>query len=133
MWHGRVENSREGFSELHEKIRTVEGSNSDRIVGAFMNPTGNYHMPAKYFLEYNGYDVYVVDARKTEHLRMIQNLGEEKSDPEDATILASTARLDPHSISKGHERLPESGLTRLLEQLKRNATMIDVLPLSSRQ
>ena len=29
-----------------------------------------------------------------------------------------------HAISKGHERLPESGLTRLPEQLKRNATMI---------
>ena len=55
---------------------------------------------------------------------MVQNLGKEKSDPEDASILASTARLDPHSISKGHERLPESGLTRLLEQLKRNVTMI---------
>lgn len=124
MWHGRVENSREGFSELHEKIRTIEESNSDRIGGVFMNPTGNYHMPVKYFLESNGYNVYVVDARKTEHLRMVQNLGKEKSDQEDASILASTARLDAHSVSKGHERLPESGLTRLLEQLKRNATMI---------
>ena len=121
MWHGRVENSRKGFSELHEKIRTIEESNSDRIGGAFMNPTGNYHMPVKYFLESNGYNVYVVDARKTEHLRMLQNLGKEKSDQEDASILASTARLDAHSVSKGHERLPESGLTRLLEQLKRNA------------
>ena len=32
MWHGRVENSREGFSELHEKIRTIEESDSVRIV-----------------------------------------------------------------------------------------------------
>ena len=80
MWQGGVENSREGFSELHEKIRTIEESNSDRIGGVFMNPTGNYHMPVKYFLESNGYDVYAVDARKTEHLRMIQNLGKEKSD-----------------------------------------------------
>ena len=124
MWHGRVENSRKGFSELHEKIRTIEESNSDRIGGVFMNPTGNYHMPVKYFLESNGYNVYIVDARKTEHLRMVQNLGKEKSDQEDASILASTARLDTYSVSKGHERLPESGLTRLLEQLKRNATMI---------
>ncbi len=120
MWHGRAENSREGFSELHEKIRTIEESNSDRIGEVFMNPTGNYHMPVKYFLESNGYDVYAADARKTEHLRMIQNLGKEKSDPEDASILASSARSDAHAISKGHERLPESGLTRLLEQLKRN-------------
>ena len=124
MWHGRVENSREGFLELHEKIRTIEESNSDRIGGVFMNPPGNYHMPVKYFLESDGYYFCIVDARKTEHLRMIQNLGKEKSDPEDASILASSARSDAHAISKGHERLPESGLTRLLEQLKRNATMI---------
>ena len=75
MWHGRVENSRQGFSELHEKIRTIEENNSDRIEGVFMNPTGNYHIPVKYFLESNGYYVYIVDARKTEHLRMIQNWG----------------------------------------------------------
>ena len=50
MWHGRVEYSRKGFSELHEKIRKIEESNSDRSAGAFMNPTGNYHMPVKYFL-----------------------------------------------------------------------------------
>ena len=31
------------------------------IGGAFMNPTGNYHMPVKYFLESNGNDVYVVE------------------------------------------------------------------------
>ncbi len=47
---GRVEYSRKGFSELHEKIRKIEESNSDRSAGAFMNPTGNYHMPVKYFL-----------------------------------------------------------------------------------
>ena len=87
-----------------------------------MNPTGNYHMPVKYFQKSNRYDVYIVDARKTEHFRMVQNLGKEKSDQEDTSILASTARLDTHSVSMGHERLPESGLTRLLEQLKRNAT-----------
>ena len=75
MWHGRVENSREGFSELREKIRKIEQSNSDRIGGVFMNPTGNYHMPVRYFLQSNGYNVYIVDARNTEHLRMEQNLG----------------------------------------------------------
>lgn len=56
MLHGRVENIREGFLELHEKIRKIEEGNSDRIGGVFINPTGNYHMPVKYFLESNGYD-----------------------------------------------------------------------------
>ena len=97
MWDERVENSQEGFSELYEKIRMVEEIDSGGIGGIFMNPTDNYHMPVKYFLESNGYHVYAVDAGKTEHLRMIQNLGKEKSDPEDASILGSTARLDPHS------------------------------------
>ena len=124
MWHGRVENSREGFSELHEKIRTIEESNSDRIGGVFMNPTGNYHMHVKYFLESNGYYVCIVGARKAEHLQMIRNLEKEKSDQDHVSILASTAWSNAHAISNGHERLPESGITRLLEQLKRNATMI---------
>lgn len=54
MWDERAENSREGFSELYEKIRMVEEIDSDRIGGVFMNPTGNYNMPVKYFLESNG-------------------------------------------------------------------------------
>ena len=59
-----LKNSREGFSKLHEKIKIKEMNNPDRIEGVFMNPTGNYHMPVKYLLESNGYDVYAVDARK---------------------------------------------------------------------
>ena len=53
IWHGRVENSLEGFSELLEKIKTIEKSNSDRIGGVFINPTSNYHMPVKYFLDFH--------------------------------------------------------------------------------
>ncbi|MCL4480705.1 MAG: hypothetical protein M1113_04390 [Candidatus Thermoplasmatota archaeon] len=89
-----------------------------------MNPTGNYHMHVKYFLESNGYYVCIVGARKAEHLQMIRNLEKEKSDQDHVSILASTAWSNAHAISNGHERLPESGITRLLEQLKRNATMI---------
>ena len=52
-------------------MRKIEESNSDRIGGVFMNPTGNYHVPVKYFLEKNGFSglVYLVDARRTVHLR----------------------------------------------------------------
>ena len=117
MWSGKIGNSREGFQQLLEKMRTVERSNSQTVAGVFMNPTGNYHMPVKHFMESNGYKVYVVDARRTEHLRMVQNLGREKSDPADASIL----------VSCGHDRLPESGLTRLLEQLKSSTTAISNL------
>ena len=128
MWSGKIGNSREGFQQLLEKMRTVERSNSQTVAGVFMNPTGNYHMPVKHFMESNGYKVYVVDARRTEHLRMVQNLGREKSDPADASILASTPRLDAKAlVSCGHDRLPESGLTRLLEQLKSSTTAISNL------
>lgn len=123
MWKGRINNDRDGFESLLKKITTVENSNNQKVMGIFMNPTGNYHMPVKHFLESNSFPVYVIDARRTEHLRIIQNLGKEKSDPEDASVLASTARLDPSAMdSTGHERLPESGLTRLLEHLKNSAT-----------
>lgn len=125
MWTGRIGNDRKGFESLLEKIRIVERSNSDAVSGIFMKPTGNYHMPVRHFLESSGLPVYVVDARKTEHMRIIQNLGKEKSDPEDASVLPSTARLDPSAVdSKGHDRLPESGLARLLEQLKRSSTAL---------
>lgn len=56
-----------------------------------MNPTDNYHVPWKYFLESNGFSdlVYMVDARRTVYLRKVVNLNTEKSDPEDTHILAS--------------------------------------------
>lgn len=125
MWAGRIDNDRSGFESLLKKVATVENSNNQKVMGIFMNPMGNYHMPVRHFLEANSLPVYVTDARRTEHLRIIQNLGKEKSDPVDASVLASTARLDPSAMdSKGHDPLPESGLTRLLEKLKRSATVI---------
>ena len=131
MWSGRINNDRKGFEYLLEKMRTVENANSQKIGGIFMNPTGNYHMPVKHFLESNGFFVYTVDARRTHHLRMTQNLGKEKSDPEDASVLASTARKDEHALdSKGHNALRESGLTRLLEQLKSSSILLTNLIIS---
>lgn len=131
-WKGRIGNDRNGFEALLEKIRTEENSNGQNVMGIsweyhgnIMNPTGNYHMPVKHFLESTNLAVYLIDARRTEHLRIIQNLGKEKSDPEDASVLAYTARLDPSAMdSAGHDRLEESGITRLLEQLKKSITTI---------
>jgi hypothetical protein len=48
LWHGR-------FESILQKMRKKEGSNSNRIGGIFMNPTGNYHVPLKYFLEKNSF------------------------------------------------------------------------------
>ena len=38
----------ERLSEMLEKIRTIEKSNSDEIVGVLMNPMGNYYMPCNH-------------------------------------------------------------------------------------
>ena len=45
MWRGRIRNNREGVQLLLEKIRTVERSNIQEVIGIFMNPTGNYRIP----------------------------------------------------------------------------------------
>jgi len=125
MWHGRVENSREGFSELHEKIRTIEESNSDRIGGVFMNPTGNYHIPLHHFLETNGYIVIYVDPRITDYTRKMTNLRKEKSDTMDPAMLASTPWKDKKVFDKPiHQRDSVSGLTRLHESVAGNITRI---------
>lgn len=125
MWRGQINNDSDGFSRLLDKIRIIERSNSDSISAIFMNPTGNFHMPIRSFLEANGYRVIMVDARVSGHIRMTQNLGKEKSDSADASVLASTGRLKPSILESGnHERDPLSGLTRLMESVGREITRI---------
>lgn len=106
-----------------QKIRKIEGSNSGHVEAAFINPTGNYHVPVKYFLERNGFKIYTVDARKTVHLRKIMNLGTEKSDPEDAHVLAATPWLDrKYMDNPGYERNPLSEITRERDMIRKNVT-----------
>ena len=48
------------------------------------------------------------------------NLGKEKSDPEDAHVLASTLFIDTQSLNKkDHERDPLSVITREMEIISR--------------
>ena len=127
LWHGRFENSKQGLESILQKMRKIEESNSGQIGGVFMNPTGNYHIPAKYFLEKNGYSglVYMIDARRTVHLRKVMNLNTEKSDPEDAHVLASTPWYDrKYMENPGHERNPLSEITRERDMIRKNITRI---------
>ena len=125
MWRGQINNDRDGFTKLLDKLRLIERSNSQSISAIFMNPTGNFHMPIRAFLEANGYRVIMVDVRVSEHIRMTQNLGKEKSDSADASVLASTGRLKPSILESGnHERAPLSGLTRLMESVGKEITRI---------
>ena len=125
LWHGRFENTREGLESMLQKMGKIEESNSDLIKGTFMNPTGNYHVTVKYFLEKKGFHVYMVDARRTAHLRNIMNLGTEKSDPEDAHVLAATPLIDlKYMENPGHERNLLSDITRERDMILRNTTRI---------
>lgn len=130
LWHGRVKNDREGLDFLIGKIRTVERSNSQETIGIFMNATGNYHIPLKYFLEQNGYagKTHLVDARRTAYQRESENLGKEKSDAQDAHILAATPFKSKKALERNdHERLPLSEVTREREIIVKNVTRIKSL------
>ena len=58
LWRGKIRNTKEDFEFLIDKISKVEKSNNDRVEFVFMNPTGNYHVPLKYFLGNNNFTVY---------------------------------------------------------------------------
>ena len=47
MWRGRIKNTGEGFQLLLEKIRTVERSNSQEVIGIFMNSQRKPSHPSK--------------------------------------------------------------------------------------
>ena len=125
LWRGQISNNRKGFNELLEKLRTIERSNSDTIVGIFMNPTGTYHIPIQHFLESSGYTVYYIDPRVTEFARVTSNLGKVKSDRVDSHLLASSPWDNKRAMErKPHVRDSVSSLTRLLESVKNNVTRI---------
>ena len=65
MWRGQINNDKEWFYKLLEKLKLIEYSNDQSIGAIFMNPTGNYHVPLKAFLEEH-YRVMLVDARVSE-------------------------------------------------------------------
>jgi hypothetical protein len=47
--------------ELLEKIRLLEASSLDIFVGTLVNPTGNFHLPVKFFLGENEFsDDYIL-------------------------------------------------------------------------
>ncbi len=113
LWRGKIRNIKEDFEFLIDKISKIEKSNNDKVEFIFMNPTGNYHVPLKYFLDKNNFIVYMVDARKTLHLRKMMNLNTIKSDSEDAHILAATPWHDPRYMEyTGHNRSSLSSISR---------------------
>ena len=58
---------------------------------------------------------------------MMLNLGREKSDGADTSVLAATARIKQSILDTGsHERSPLSGITRMMESVKKNITRLIV-------
>jgi len=125
LWHGKIRNIKEDFEFLIDKISKIEKSNNDKVEFIFMNPTGNYHIPLKYFLENNSFTVYMVDARKTLNLRKMINLNTIKSDSEDAHILAATPWHDPkYREYTGHNRSSLSNISRERSTVVKSITAI---------
>ena len=90
-----------------------------------MNPTGNYHITLKYFLENNNFTVCMVDARKTLHLRKIMNLNTIKSDSEDAYVLAATPWYDSrYREYTGHNRSSLSNISKERDIIVKSITAI---------
>ena len=125
MWKGRIGNDRQGFERLAGKLSVIERSNNQKIVGACINPTGNYHVPLQRFLQSKGYRVVAVNQIISASARKMDNLGRAKSDSVDAAALAAIpwrkrGMKDAHS----HERDELSELTRMHETVDRNIIRI---------
>lgn len=113
LWRGTVQNTREDFERLLMKLVQLQSETSDSIVGVYINPTGNYHMPLEFFLKQHGYNVIEVNPIVSASIRNVMNMGKVKSDRTDASVLASTPWVDKRfADKKGHVRRQLSELTR---------------------
>ena len=122
VWSGRVGNNRIGFQDLLAKLKTIEKSRNDKIMGMYANPTGNYHMPVSCFLRKSGYDVHEVNPILTSSIRKAMNMGKNKSDRVDSYSLALTPLYNKNH--KNHERLSTSVLTRYRQKLTNEETRL---------
>ena len=116
LWRGKIGNERKGFEMIREKIETLVESQKQEIVGIYMNPTGNYHVPLKYFLSTLGFNVILVNPIISKSIRNVSGFGKGKTDSVDAHSLASTPWFKA-DMGKGHERSGISELTRMRERL----------------
>ena len=116
LWRGKIENNRKGFETLREKIEVLTKSQKQDITGIYMNPTGNYHVPLKYFLSCPGYNIILVNPIISKSIRNVSGFGKGKTDAVDAHSLASTPWFKA-DIGNGHERSGISELTRMRERL----------------
>ena len=113
LWRGKIENNRKGFETLREKIEVLTKSQKQDITGIYMNPTGNYHVPLKYFLSCLGYNIILVNPIISKSIRNVSGFGKGKTDAVDAHSLASTPWFKA-DIGNGHERSGISECNRRL-------------------
>ena len=84
LWRGKIGNERKGFEMIREKIETLVEGQKQEIVGIYMNPTGNYHVPLKYFLSTLGFNVILVNPIISKSIRNVSGFGKGKTDSVDA-------------------------------------------------
>jgi len=125
LWRREITNKKKDFDLLIENINRIENRRSDGIKFVFMKSTGDYHMPLKYFLEKQGFTIYMVDKKKILYLRNIMNLKVRKSNSEDAHILAATPWHDPKYVEYvSNNRSPLSNIERERKIVIKNITAI---------
>ena len=130
MWKGRIGNDKQGLDTLAEKLSVIERSNNQKIVGVYINPTGNYHVPLQRFLQSKGYCVVAVNPIISANARKMDNMGRTKNDSADndsadaATLASIPWKKKGMQGARSHERDELSELTRMHEAVDRNITRI---------
>jgi len=124
-WHGRFENNKDGLDKLVAKLEEVKKNTGDTVIGIYAEAMGSYFAPFQYQLTQRGYRVVLVNPRKVKKARDMKNLGKHKSDPIDASTLASLPWMDAKFRDMvTHQRYPISELTRLHQKMKKMETQV---------
>lgn len=126
LWRKKVMNNRAGLDELCKNIDDIKKKTGDsEIVGIYAEAIGSYFAPFQHNLSQMGYRVVIVNPIETGSARKIKNLGKYKTDPIDASVLASLPWMNTKYLKqKNHIRDDISELTRLYQSTLKQSTRI---------
>ena len=120
-----MENNKDGLDKLVAKLEEVKKNTGDTVIGIYAEAMGSYFAPFQYQLTQRGYRVVLINPRKVKKAREMKNLGKNKSDPIDASTLASLPWMQAEFRDmNSHQRYPISELTRLHQKMKRMETQV---------
>lgn len=124
-WNSRFENNKDGLAKLVKQIEEVTKNTGDSVIGIFAEAMGAYFTPFQYKLTQMGYRVVLINPIKVKKARDMKNMGKNKSDPIDASVLAHLPWMDlEYREMNTHKRYPISELTRLYQKMQRLETQL---------